>query len=115
MYTQLESYVQNQGKDTNTNYRSAQSINGPLQGVRWPRLMNVSTLANYLDMSVTTVNNLVRSGVLPPPTIAPTPRLKRWSREVVDEHFRQKSDEVAIGPSIDQVMANSSVKFRGGM
>ena len=78
-------------------------------------MMSISTLADYLDMSVTTVSNLVKSGDLPTPTIAPTPRLRRWSREAVDEHFRQKSDDAAIGPSIDQIMANSSASFRGGM
>jgi predicted DNA-binding transcriptional regulator AlpA len=117
MYTQLTSSVQNSNtsSEIHDNYHSFRSIKEPSQRLLWPGMMNISTLADYLDMSVTTVSNLVKSGDLPPPTIAPTPRLRRWSREAVDEHFRQKSDDAAIGPSIDQIMANSSASFRGCM
>ncbi len=81
--------------------------------VRWPGLMNLSTLAEYLDMSASTVSNMIKDGQLPPPTVSPTPRLKRWSRECIDAYFEKKLEAKMKGPSIDDVMARSFVKNRG--
>jgi predicted DNA-binding transcriptional regulator AlpA len=76
--------------------------------------MSISTLAEYLDMSVSTASNLVKSGQLPPPTVAPTPRLKRWAREDIDQYLRKSSGTTPTGPSIDDIIASTSSKSRGG-
>ena len=81
---------------------------------RWLGLMSLSTLAEYLDMSVTTVANLVKTGQLPPPTVAPSPRLKRWSRQSIDTHFHDAANARLSGPSIDDLMARSFPATRGG-
>ena len=52
---------------------------------RWPELMSISTLSEYLDMSSASIRTLITQGVLPDATTAPTPRLKRWKRSVVDK------------------------------
>lgn len=80
----------------------------------WPGLMSLSTLADYLDVSVSTVSTMVKNGQLPPPTIAPTPRLKRWSRKSVDDFFQRVREKETNGPSIDDLMAKSTMKKRGG-
>jgi predicted DNA-binding transcriptional regulator AlpA len=81
---------------------------------KWPGMMSLSTLADYLDVSVSTVSTMVKNGQLPPPTIAPTPRLKRWSRQSVDEYFQRASEKEINGPSIDDLMAKSTMTKRGG-
>ena len=80
----------------------------------WPGMMSLSTLADYLDVSVSTVSTMVKNGQLPPPTFAPTPRLKRWSRQSVDEYFQRASEKEVSGPSIDDLMAKSTMTKRGG-
>ena len=84
------------------------------QDLRWPGLMGLGTLASYLDMSSSTVANLVRNGVLPTPTIAPTPRLRRWSKDSIDEHIRRQLSRKVDGPSIDDLMAKSVAGIRRG-
>jgi predicted DNA-binding transcriptional regulator AlpA len=80
----------------------------------WPGMMSLSTLADYLDVSVSTVNTMIKNGQLPPPTISPTPRLKRWSRQSVDEFFQRAREKEITGPSIDDLMAGSTTTKRGG-
>ena len=102
--TTLRNYIFNQTPE-------AQS--GPATKFRWPGLMNLTTLAEYLDMSVTTVSGMIKTGQLPPATVAPTPRLKRWSRASIDAHFQKAIEVKAGGPSIDDLMARPSAKYRG--
>lgn len=85
-----------------------------VQKARWPGLMSLSTLAEYLDMSTTTVANLVKAGRLPAPVSSPTPRLKRWSKKNIEDHFYRISDDKHSSPSIDQLMAKSFSKSKGG-
>lgn len=59
---------------------------------RWPELMSISTLAEYLDMSTNSVRNLIVNGVLPDATTAPTPRMKRWKRSAIDETLQRLAD-----------------------
>lgn len=80
----------------------------------WPGLMSKSTLADYLDVSVSTVSTMVKNGQLPPPTIEPTPRLKRWSRQSVDDFFQRAREKEINGPSIDDLMVKSTMTKRGG-
>lgn len=47
------------------------------------RYLDARTLADYLSISRTMVDQLVERGRLPKP-IELTPRLKRWDREAVD-------------------------------
>ena len=112
MNTTLNSFVSEQTPQNNkSNDRSKYSL---MNTARWPGLMSLSTLAEYLDMSTTTVAKLVKAGRLPAPVSSPTPRLKRWSKASIDDHFHKRSDDKHHGPSIDQLMAKSFSKSLGG-
>lgn len=83
--------------------------------VRWPELMGISTLAEYLDMSEASVRKLIGQGVLPHATTAPSPRLKRWKRSVVDEQLQRLADHGHNrGKSMDTVLAGRIAVNRGG-
>lgn len=72
---------------------------------RWPELMSITTLAEYLDMSVSSVRRLVRDGALPPACTAHTPRLQRWKRSNIDSFLTKMSDRNrATVPSMDSAI-----------
>lgn len=77
----------------------------PVQKARWPELMSISTLAEYLDMSISSVRNLIINGILPDATTAPTPRMKRWKRSVVDETVQRFADrKCSVGRSMTDAL-----------
>jgi len=83
--------------------------------VRWPELMGITTLAEYLDMSEASVRKLIDERLLPPATTAPSPRLKRWKRSVVDERLQRLADQGhSRGKSMDSVLAGRIAANRGG-
>lgn len=93
-----------------TDFAPAKSVK-----VRWPELMGIATLAEYLDMSEASVRKLIDQGVLPPATTAPSPRLKRWKRSVVDERLQRIADHGRSGgKSMDAVLAGRIASNRGG-
>lgn len=49
---------------------------------RPPSMMSTATLANELDVSESTVRDMVRRGLLPPPVVL-TPGIVRWNWETV--------------------------------
>lgn len=72
---------------------------------RWPELMTISTLAEYLDMSLNSVRKLIENGVLPEATTAPSPRMKRWKRSVIDDALLRIADRKCTdGPSMSDVL-----------
>lgn len=77
---------------------------------RWPELMSISTLAEYLDMSESSVRKLVADGILPNPSTAPTPRLKRWKRSEIDDTLQRIAERKhSVGPSMADAL-----RLRGG-
>lgn len=77
---------------------------------RWPELMSISTLAEYLDMSENSARKLVANGFLPNPSTAPTPRLKRWKRSEIDETLQRIAErKYSVGPSMADAL-----RMRGG-
>lgn len=86
----------------------------PARSARWPGLMSLSTLAEYLDMSPSTASKMVKSGQLPPPSIAPTRRLQRWSRNTIDAFFEKRRAKEKSGPTIDELMARPIPQQGGG-
>lgn len=92
----------------------SESSDAPVRSARWPRLMRLSTLAEYLDMSPSSVSQMVKNGHLPPPSFAPTRRLKRWSRDTIDTFFEKKSEAKLNGPTIDELMARPLPQQGGG-
>lgn len=88
--------------------RNSETINIPdcvTPSSRWPELMSISTLAEYLDMSTSSVRNLILNGVIPDATTAPTPRMKRWKRSEIDEALRLFADrKCSVGPSMTDVL-----------
>ena len=89
-------------------FRNSETISLPdrvMPSSRWPELMNISTLAEYLDMSTSSVRNLILNGVLPDATTAPTPRMKRWKRSEIDETLQRLADRsCSVGPSMSDVL-----------
>lgn len=92
-----------------TEYAPAKSVK-----VRWPELMGIATLAEYLDMSEASVRKLVNQGFLPAATTSPSPRLKRWKRSVVDERLQRLADHGhSGGKSMESVLAGRAATKRG--
>ncbi|MBO9474015.1 helix-turn-helix domain-containing protein [Shimia sp. R10_1] len=114
MYTLHNKTVFEKGDQLHTKPITHPAQKAAQKSSRWPGMMSIATLAEYIDVSVSTASNLVRTGQLPPPTIAPTPRLKRWSREDIDQYLHRSSDHIASGPSIDELLGVASTKSRGG-
>lgn len=82
---------------------------------RWPELMSISTLSEYLDMSSASIRSLITQGVLPEATAAPTPRLKRWKRSVVDEALQKIADRrTSHGLSMTDALASKNTRAKGG-
>ena len=81
---------------------------------RWPELMTISTLAEYLDMSLNSVRKLIENGVLPAATTSPSPRMKRWKRSVIDDALLRIADrKYTDGPSMSDVLraSHGSAKY----
>ena len=82
---------------------------------RWPELMSISTLAQYLDMSTSSVRNLVSEGVLPDATTAPSPRLKRWNKSVIDNTLQRIIDRKSShGLSMADALKTAQPRSVGG-
>ena len=66
---------------------------------RPPSMMSAATLANELDISESTVRDMVRRGLLPPPTVI-SPGVVRWNWEAVQSYLgaRQTGRLVAEDP-----------------
>lgn len=114
MYTQsTQVYTGNDAIPTNSNIPEiAPAI---AVKVRWPELMGISTLAEYLDMSASTVRALVDKGILPPPTTAPSPRLKRWKRSVIDERLQRLAEKNSgPGMTMDHAIQSLMTSSKGG-
>ena len=96
----------------------SETINLPdrvMPSSRWPELMNISTLAEYLDMSQNSVRNLIANGILPAATTAPSPRLKRWKRSVIDDSLPRISDRKSSdGPAMSDVLRTTQAHKKGG-
>ncbi len=87
----------------------------PSSPSRWPELMSISTLSEYLDMSSASIRTLISQGVLPEATTAPTPRLKRWKRSVVDETLQRIADRrVSYGLSMNDALMSQNSRAKGG-
>ncbi len=100
--------------NSRTMHPMSESSDPPVRSARWPGLMSLSTLAEYLDMSPSTVRKMVKSGQFPPPSVAPTRRLQRWSRDTIDVFFEKRRVAKLSGPTIDELMARSLQQQRGG-
>lgn len=82
---------------------------------RWPQLMSISTLAEYLDMSASSVRNLISDGVLPVAATAPSPRMKRWKRSEIDVALQRFTDSKSpIGPSMTDALRTVQSRTSGG-
>lgn len=87
----------------------------PLMPARWPELMSISTLSEYLDMSSASIRSLISQGVLPDATAAPTPRLKRWKRSVVDDALQRIAERKAShGVSMADALMSQHSRSKGG-
>jgi len=82
---------------------------------RWPEMMSISTLSEYLDMSASSVRSLVAEGVLPPPSAAPRPKLKRWKRSIVDDALNKMSERrTAVGNTMDDALRSFTANHQRG-
>lgn len=87
----------------------------PMTPSRWPELMSISTLSEYLDMSSASIRSLITQGVLPDATAAPTPRLKRWKRSVVDDALQRIADrKTSLGVSMADALMSQHSRNKGG-
>jgi hypothetical protein len=77
--------------------------------------MSISTLAEYLDVSSATVRSMVSKGIIPDATAAPSPRLKRWKRSVVDEALQKIADRrTPHGLSMTDALMSKNSRTKGG-
>lgn len=62
---------------TPDNASPADLLKMPIAPARWPEFMNIATLAEYLDMSTSSVRKLIETGVIPGPGLVTSTRTKR--------------------------------------
>lgn len=88
---------------------SIPAVIGPSIGAgpaRWPRLMDRSTVAEYLSVSPRHVDTLVKQGLIPPAKVRPSIRLVRWDRVDVDAALDRASTQRSVpGRSFDDILA----------
>jgi predicted DNA-binding transcriptional regulator AlpA len=75
-----------------------------LNPARWPEFMNIVTLAEYMDMSVSCVRNLIGSGIIPGPSLVTSTRTKRWRKEEIDEVVARRLEARSKGPSLSDLL-----------
>lgn len=75
-----------------------------LNPARWPEFMNIATLAEYLDMSISCVRKLIASGIIPGPSLVTSTRTKRWRKEEIDEVVARRLDARSKGPSLSDLL-----------
>lgn len=89
------------------------ALTGPGKAIgpaRWPRLMDRSTVAEYLSVSPRHVDTLVKQGLIPPAKVRPSIRLVRWDRADVDAALDRASTQRSVpGRSFDDILAPALV------
>lgn len=75
-----------------------------LNPARWPEFMNIATLAEYLDMSISGVRKLIESGIIPGPSLVTSIRTKRWRKSEIDEIVARRLEARSKGPSLSDLL-----------
>jgi len=75
-----------------------------LNPARWPEFMNIATLAEYLDMSISCVRKLIESGIIPGPSLVTSTRTKRWRKKEIDEVVARRLEARSKGPSLSDLL-----------
>jgi predicted DNA-binding transcriptional regulator AlpA len=76
----------------------------PVVPPRWPEFMNITTLAEYMDMSTSSVRKLIESGIIPGPGLVTSTRTKRWRKSEIDEVVARRIEARAKGPSLSDLL-----------
>lgn len=76
----------------------------PVAPARWPEFMNITTLAEYMDMSISSVRKLVESGIIPGPGLVTSTRTKRWRKSEIDEVVARRIEARTKGPSLSDLL-----------
>ena len=71
---------------------------------RWPEFMNIATLAEYLDMSTSSVRKLIDAGIIPGPSLVTSIRTKRWRKSEIDEVVARRVEARSKGPSLADLL-----------
>lgn len=76
----------------------------PVAPARWPEFMSITTLAEYLDMSTSSVRKLIESGIIPGPSLKTSIRTKRWRKSEIDEVVARRVEARSKGPSLSDLL-----------
>lgn len=88
----------------NANTPPADLLKMPVAPARWPEFMSITTLAEYLDMSTSSVRKLIAIGVIPGPSLVTSIRTQRWRKGEIDEVVARRIEARAKGPSLSDLL-----------
>jgi len=88
----------------NANTSPVDLLKTPTAPARWPEFMSISTLAEYLDMSTSSVRKLIAIGVIPGPSLVTSIRTQRWRKGEIDEVVARRIEIRAKGPSLSDLL-----------
>lgn len=100
----------------NANASPVDLLKMPAAPARWPEFMNIQTLAEYLDMSTSSVRKLIDSGIIPGPSLVTSIRTKRWRKSEIDDVVARRVEARAKGPSLADLLhtdAPATTKRKG--
>lgn len=88
----------------NANTSPVDLLKMPAAPARWPEFMNIATLAEYLDMSTSSVRKLIDAGIIPGPSLVTSIRTKRWRKSEIDEVVARRVEARSKGPTLADLL-----------
>jgi predicted DNA-binding transcriptional regulator AlpA len=88
----------------NANVSPGDLLKMPAAPARWPEFMNIATLAEYLDMSTSSVRKLIDSGIIPGASLVTSIRTKRWRKSEIDDVVARRVEARSKGPSLADLL-----------